>query len=207
MLQLKNISKSYNYQTIFKALTIAFAKGEKWAILGQNGSGKSTLLKIIASLEALDEGEIIWDNQLSEERSDVLRICAPYTQPLVELSTLENLTFASQFSAFRNGLNVREVFNLLPEDKRSENKPLKQLSSGMLQRVKLLLAVMADVPMLILDEPLSNLDIQGHEWYVKLVEDYLKNTLVLVGSNDPKEYSFCSRFIEMAEVPLQHGTI
>lgn len=207
MLQLENISKSYNYKTIFKSFSAELKAGEKWAVLGQNGSGKSTLLKIIASLESPDDGELIWSEKLKTERSDKLRICAPYTEPLMELSTLENLEFAFQFKPFRDNLKPMDVFNLLPKDKRSKDNPLKQLSSGMMQRVKLVLAILADVPLVILDEPLSNLDTQGHEWYLDLVKNYLNDSLVLVGSNDEKEYSFCSRFINMAELPLQHGSV
>ena len=207
MLSFNEVTKRYNYQTIFENFSVNFGAGEKWAIIGQNGSGKSTLLKIVANLEPIDHGSLEWGEQSSMERQSMLRLCAPYTQPLMDMSTHENLEFAAKFGGFRGGLNANDIFQMLPEDKRSEDKPIKLLSSGMLQRVKLLLAMMTKVPVVLLDEPLSNLDEQGAEWYHHLVAEYLQDTLMLVGSNDAKEYSFCTHYIKMGEVPLQHGSI
>ena len=74
----------------------------------------------------------------------------------------------------------------------SKNKQLKYFSSGMKQRVKLILALCADTPLLLLDEPTSNLDDQGINWYKDLVAKFTSNRLVIVCSNQAHEYEFCT---------------
>ena len=207
MLRLRELTKKYHFKPVFQGVNVDINAGEKWAIIGQNGSGKSTILKVIAGLESYDDGDLEWSDHFPDELSQRVKICAPYTSPIMNLSTVENLQFLQNFHAFRNKLNVNEVFELLPEDKRSANKPLTSLSSGMLQRVKLLLSMLPEVPMVILDEPLSNLDFQGVEWYENLVDMFLDKTTVLVGSNDEKEYSFCTKFIKMGSIPSQYGKL
>jgi ABC-type multidrug transport system ATPase subunit len=77
------------------------------------------------------------------------------------------------------------------------NKPVGDYSSGMKQRVKLAQAIFSDTPALLLDEPCTNLDHQGVEQYRDWMEEYSKNRLVIVASNDPREYFFCREVVEI----------
>ncbi len=124
----------------------------------------------------------------------------------MKFSILENLDFAATFTPFRGGMNSRDVFQLLPEKKRHKSKPIALLSSGMIQRVKLLLAIMADVPLVGLDEPLTNLDDEGVQWYTEMVSKYLTNSTVLVASHNPEEYSLCDRVIRLGTLTLPQDT-
>jgi ABC-type multidrug transport system ATPase subunit len=69
----------------------------------------------------------------------------------------------------------------------------------MKQRLKLALAFCADTPMLMLDEPTSNLDTQGVDWYLNLVQQYAQNRLTIVCSNQQHEYSFCNNILSIAD--------
>ena len=71
-------------------------------------------------------------------------------------------------------------------------KHIDELSSGMNQRVRLILTICADVPVLFLDEPCSNLDSQGVAWYEEMISRYAGDKLVFVASNDPREYTYCT---------------
>jgi ABC-type multidrug transport system ATPase subunit len=82
---------------------------------------------------------------------------------------------------------------------KSENKLIKYFSSGMKQRLKLILAFCADTPMLMLDEPTSNLDTQGVDWYLGLVEQFAHNRLTIICSNQEHEYSFCKNKLSIAD--------
>ncbi len=195
-LEIQKAGKHYQYKWVYRNLSLRANKGEKIAIIGQNGSGKSTLLKAIAGLESLDEGKIAYQNQQVMADKNY-SFCAPYTAIIEDFSTLENLEFAKTFKPWRNQMTSLEVAMLLPEDKRNFEKPIKLLSSGMIQRVKLLLAIMANVPLVCLDEPLSNLDDEGMQWYHQLVETYLTETLVFVAGNNSNEFSFCSEVINL----------
>jgi ABC-type multidrug transport system ATPase subunit len=69
----------------------------------------------------------------------------------------------------------------------------------MKQRTKLALAFCSDTAMLMLDEPTSNLDTQGVDWYLGLVETYAANRLTIVCSNQAHEYSFCKQQINITD--------
>jgi ABC-type multidrug transport system ATPase subunit len=77
------------------------------------------------------------------------------------------------------------------------DKQIRYFSSGMKQRVKLGLAVLSEVSLTILDEPLTNLDEKGKQWYYQLIEKYTSDKIVIVGSNRNDEYAFCKNFISI----------
>lgn len=207
---LDNLGKHYNNQWIINSFNFTFREGEKYALIGENGSGKSTLLKTIVGLEATDQGDLVYacgSDQWIDLDNSMYSFVAPYTDPILEFTTLENFKFAHQFKSFRDGLLPSDIFDLLPQNKRSSTKPLKLLSSGMIQRVKLIMALLANVSLVCLDEPLSNIDEEGEVWYKAIIENYLQNTTIIIASNKIAEYSFCNEFIKMGELPLQHGKI
>ena len=70
-------------------------------------------------------------------------------------------------------------------------------SSGMKQRLKLSLAFLTDSQVLLLDEPTSNFDAKAIDWYLKLIENYSKDRLVIVGSNQEYEYGFCKSKLDI----------
>jgi ABC-type multidrug transport system ATPase subunit len=82
---------------------------------------------------------------------------------------------------------------------------VKNFSSGMKQRLKLTLAIMSDTPLLLLDEPLSNLDENGATWYQQMVRDFAGDRTIVVCSNmNEKEIGFCHEkiFLEKTEVKI-----
>ena len=79
------------------------------------------------------------------------------------------------------------------------DKPIADYSSGMKQRVKLAQAIFSDTPVLLLDEPCSNLDQQGVGQYNSWIEQYSKDRLVIIASNDEREYHFCKERIRIED--------
>ena len=69
----------------------------------------------------------------------------------------------------------------------------------MKQRVKLAQAIFAQAPVLLLDEPCTNLDQAGIDQYHALVDKYCREKLVIVSSNDPQEYGFCREILRMSD--------
>jgi len=106
--------------------------------------------------------------------------------------------FHFQFKTFRDGLDTNGVIDLLGLHA-SKDKMIRYFSSGMKQRTKLALAFCADTPMLMLDEPTSNLDAQGVDWYLNLVTQFTNNRLTIICSNQPNEYGFCSELINITD--------
>ena len=69
----------------------------------------------------------------------------------------------------------------------------------MKQRVKLALAIFSEVPLLLLDEPTTNLDKQGVTWYLDLVKQFTKDRILVICSNDPREFDFCEKKIALED--------
>ncbi len=78
-------------------------------------------------------------------------------------------------------------------------KQIRYYSSGMKQRIKLAQAIFSDAPLLLLDEPCTNLDVNGYELYQRLIQDYAKNKTIVVSSNDINEFSFCENVINVMD--------
>lgn len=197
---LNNVGRRFNKEWIFKNIDFNFTDANKYAILGPNGSGKSTLLSIILGSLSPSEGEINYNNSQPvrvEEIYQYISFAAPYLDLVEEFTLQETIDFHFQFKAYASGLNAQKVLELLGL-KKSQDKALKHFSSGMKQRTKLALACCANTPILILDEPTSNLDEQGIAWYLDLIAQYASEKMIIVGSNQEHEYAFCEHKLNIS---------
>lgn len=190
---LENIGRRFNRDWIFKGVDYTFVSGKIYAVLGPNGSGKSTLLQVLNGSLSPSAGKI---NYFFEEKSveidDVyqhLSLAAPYLELIEEFTLSEMIDFHFKFKPYVTGVNKNEIIALLAMES-SKNKLIKYFSSGMKQRLKLAIAFCSDTPMLMLDEPTSNLDAQGVDWYLSLVQKFASNRLTIICSNQLHEYSF-----------------
>lgn len=199
---LNNLGRRFNKEWIFRNIDFTFELGQKYALLGPNGSGKSTLLSVLLGNLTPSEGQILYQNNntevLPEEIYKHISLAAPYLDLVEEFTLQETIDFHFQFKSYLPGFNAAAVLDLLALSK-AEDKPLKYFSSGMKQRTKLALAFCADTAILALDEPTSNLDTQGINWYLDLVSRFSNKRLVLVGSNQENEYSFCPHKLNITD--------
>jgi ABC-type multidrug transport system ATPase subunit len=185
---LHQISKKFVNDKIFKDLNLHVSHQSKVAILGNNGSGKSTLLQILAGYRSVNAGKVEWkfeNDAVSKEKVFTKIVLASPFQELIEDFTLsEIIDFHLNFK--KTSFTKKEILTL-PDIKLSENKPIKFFSSGMRQRVKLLLAIIADVDTYFFDEPTTNLDQSGIEWYQYLITNFLSKKTIIVASNNLEE--------------------
>lgn len=201
-IKLESAGKRFQYDWIFKNLNQTIPEGTALAITGSNGSGKSTLLKCIAALNPLTEGKITYDfknRRISD--SDIfnyLVISAPYLELPEEFQLLELLAFHFKFKYPVHGMTFEAMMDRMYLEGH-KNKPISQFSSGMKQRLKLGLCLFSNVPLVLLDEPTSNLDEKGINWYLELIGDYAKNKTLLICSNDEREYGFCHHKIHIED--------
>lgn len=201
-LQLNQISKRFQFDWIFRDLTLDIPPYSHWAITGSNGSGKSTLVKCISGLQPLTSGKITYSidgNNISD--SDIFRylvMSAPYMELTEEFSLYELLTFHFKFKSPIASLSLEEMMDIMYLKEHRE-KPVFQFSSGMKQRLKLGLCFFSKINLILLDEPTSNLDEKGVAWYLHLVKEFSKDKTLFVCSNDPKEYGFCPNEIKIED--------
>lgn len=202
-ISLEKIGKRFNYDWIFRGLDFRFEKANSYAILGPNGSGKSTLLQILAGSLHASEGSLSY---LSDDHTPLpaeglfrsLSMTAPYLELVEEFSLRELLRFHGQFKPFIGGVTPESMAHAVGLEK-ALDKPIRLYSSGMKQRAKLAQAIFSDTPLLLLDEPCTNLDAAGIALYRDLVDRYAAERLLIVSSNDPQEYAPCRVRLELSE--------
>lgn len=191
-ISLTDAGKRFNRDWIFRHLTYEFSAGQSYAIIGPNGSGKSTLLQVLSGAMQLNEGTGEWiiDNEkLADDNIyNNVSICAPYLEVVEEMNLAEFFEFHQNFKALL--ISVEKIISLLGLENAAK-KQIRNYSSGMRQRVKLAQAIFSDVPVVLLDEPCTNLDSAGIQLYHSLINDYCNNRMVVVSSNDEVEYGFC----------------
>lgn len=202
-ISLTDAGKRFNRDWIFRHLNYEFLAGQSYAIIGPNGSGKSTLLQVLSGGMQLSEGKGKWFNSDSpidpESVYNHISICAPYLELIEEMNLLEFLDFHGNFKPFLASVSMNDIVSIVGLTNTRE-KQIRYYSSGMKQRVKLAQAIFSDVPIVLLDEPCTNLDAKGVSLYHDLIKAYCKERLVIVSSNDEVEYSFCESRIDMKEL-------
>lgn len=199
-ISLTDAGKRFNRDWIFRHLTYEFSAGQSYAIVGPNGSGKSTLLQVLSGSMQVNEGNGEWsvDNKKLELEKvyNYISICAPYLEVVEEMTLIEFLDFHAGFKPFLSSITSEKIISILSLEN-AVNKQIRNYSSGMKQRVKLAQAIFSDVPVVLLDEPCTNLDSTGIQLYHSLVNEYCKNRMVVVSSNDEVEFSFCKEKISL----------
>lgn len=203
--QFTDAGKRFNRDWIFRHVTYQFEPGQTYAITGPNGSGKSTLLQTISGSMEASEGTCSW--RIEDRKKAVIEaeqiyryvtIAAPYLEVIEEMTVLEFLRFHSDFKPFLPGFTPEDIVRLA-ELEAAANKQIRYYSSGMKQRVKLAQAIFSDSPLLLLDEPCTNLDQSGYQLYHRLIEGYTAGKTIIVSSNDVQEYSFCQHHLSILD--------
>jgi ABC-type multidrug transport system ATPase subunit len=216
---LTDVGKRFNRDWIFRHLTYEFSSSISYAITGPNGSGKSTLLQLIAGAIEASEGSMKYEilsakpdsnhddlkstnhytnRSGSKEIFQQISLAAPYLELVEEMTAFEFLEFHHNFKPILAGEDTTSaLYHVGLESAR--NKQVRYFSSGMKQRLKLGQAIFSDTPVLLLDEPCTNLDEAGIHLYHQLINKYCVNRLVIVSSNDSVEYDFCKNRISVTD--------
>lgn len=200
-IELQHIAKHFGREVVFQGIHLTLASGSRTALLGPNGSGKSTLLQVIAGATIPTAGVVqhyVADTMVPQE--EVYRqvaIAAPYLGLYEDLSLQQAIEFHARFKPLLSGIGPAELARIAYLEQ-ALHKPVLHFSSGMKQRLKLALAILSDTPLLLLDEPTSNLDAEAIEWYRRLLRQNLgQRTLVVASNRQVVEHELCESTIEI----------
>lgn len=198
---LSHIAKHFGREVVFRGVDLTLAAGSRTAILGPNGSGKSTLLQVIGGAMIPTEGSI--EHRLQgrilpqEEVYRHVAIAAPYLGLYEDLSLREVISFHARFKPLLPGITPEDIARIAYLEG-AMDKQVVHFSSGMKQRLKLALAILSATPLLLLDEPTSNLDAQATGWYRSLVREHVgQRTLVVASNHLAQEHEVCDTTIEV----------
>lgn len=203
-IEVKNLSKRFGLSWVIKDFNFLFQEGSKTAINGPNGSGKSTLLRLLNGQLIPNQGDLIYTSNKRAELthqnvSRFINTYGPYTELIEELTCIELAQIHSNLRPLQNSLSVNDLWERVGWTKKITKRPVAVLSSGMKQRLKLLLALGTESEAVFLDEPTSNLDDEGKLWYLNLVEDWLADRTLIVASNENADFQMCTEIIEQEQ--------
>ncbi|MDA0377912.1 MAG: ABC transporter ATP-binding protein [Bacteroidetes bacterium] len=195
-LEIRQLGHRFGQRVLFRRVDHVFDGGVTTAITGSNGSGKSTLVRILAGLTRPTKGDVLLQVDGAEvdmERRPLLcGMVAPYLNVYDGFSPRENLEFlASARGLHHRAERVESALERVQLTDRADD-PVGTFSSGMIQRVRLACAILADPPVLLLDEPTATLDARGVGIVRAIVEEASgRGCVVIVATNEPDEAAAC----------------
>ncbi len=201
-IDLENISKRFVREWIIKGCNYSFESGNAYAITGPNGSGKSSFAQLLTGYSTPTSGKITFrqNNEVLEVEKvyQYLSFASPYMELIEEFTLMELLNFHFKMRAPLQNVQVADLPELI-QLSRARDKEIRNFSSGMKQRLKLGLAFYTKSELIILDEPTTNLDETGVQWYLERIEEFTKDKVLIVCSNQEREYQFCNKKLSLLE--------
>jgi len=202
-LKVSGIGKHYGETLVFKNISFQLNQGDVLAITGWNGSGKSTLLRIIAGLVKPSTGQVeMFFNAEPiprESRRRFIGMVAPALSVYDELTGLESMEFFCRVRGLAcNRNDCLDIIDLVGLAEHT-TKMCREYSSGMKQRLKLAQALLHEPPLLLLDEPATNLDSKGIEILEQIISDQRQSGMTVIASNEKREADYADKVINLSE--------
>lgn len=208
----KNVSKVYGDTTVVDNVTFNIAQGSVTAIIGPNGAGKSTLAKMMMGLIQPTGGTISVDNKKPHDiRTSIGYVPQRFTyNPKVPITVGEFLRLSLHVAGkheYEKTAIIQERFddvglvNVL-------DKKLHQLSGGQLQRILIARALLTDKTLLVLDEPVAGVDIEGRKSIYELLKDLNKKlgmTIILISHELDVVFNYSDQVLCINRLMLCHG--
>lgn len=200
-IKIEKLEKKFRKEWIFTDFSYLFEQGNSYALTGPNGSGKSTLLKTLSFYSLPTKGSIILiesnGKEISEDKAySHISFTAPYLQLIEEFTLSELLDFTVK-TRLIPPITLGE-FEKFIDLQPGAQKLIANYSSGMRQKIKLGIALSSNRPILLLDEPCTNLDRKAKDWFFEKLQ-FLKDKLIIIASNEKEEIDFCQKSISILD--------
>ncbi len=204
--ELTQVKKRFKNDWVLWGVDLRIEENTSWAVTGPNGSGKSTLLKILSGHLSPSKGQRKFFRGLHEiplpEIYREVAFAAPYIDLIEEFKLEEAISFHRKLKPPLRDLDSRELISILGFEQH-RNKELRFFSSGMKQRLKLALACCSAAPLLLLDEPTSNLDEAGIRWYQDLLAEFSPGRTLVIASNVEEDLQSCQNRVHVLDFKRQ----
>ena len=186
-LEVRNLSKSYGKNEVLKEIDFDFESGKIYGLIGRNGSGKTTFFNCLNEDVTVDEGKFYLEDKYGRNYLNTSDIGYVISTPVVPefLTGKEFLEFYIDINKDRitNLKTVDEYFDLVKIDKESQNKLLKDYSHGMKNKMQMLINIISNPKVILLDEPLTSLDIVVQEDMKKLLKSLKKDHIIIFSTH------------------------
>lgn len=165
IIRFEHVTKTYGQTTVLKNINFELEEGKFYTLLGASGSGKSTILNLIAGLLEVTAGKIYLDgkciNSLPANKRDIHTVFQSYAL-FPHMSVYDNVSFALSIKKYNKEVTAQKVADALKLVRLEgyENRSIQSLSGGQRQRVAIARAIVDEPRLILLDEPLSALDLK-----------------------------------------------
>ena len=186
-LTIKNLTKTYGEKVVLKDIDFTFEEGKIYGLIGRNGAGKTTFFNCLNEDVEIDKGEVILSNEYGENKLTTEDIGYVISTPTVPefLTGKEFLTFFLEINKdkIKEEKSMEEYFDLVKINKEDQDKLLKEYSHGMKNKMQMLINFIANPKVLLLDEPLTSLDIVVQEEMKQVLKNMKKDHILIFSTH------------------------
>jgi len=203
-LRAENLAQRFNRRLVWQNVSLEVRNKEILGITGDNGSGKTTLLRALCGLLTPTSGKVTLTVEgITVETDAIIRhlgFVAPYLTVYEEFTPLEHCAIIANMHGAV--LEIDYANELLAKFRLYErrNDEIRGFSSGMKQRMKYVLALLFRVPLLVLDEPMTNLDEAGTTAVETLIRDHQEHGgACIIATNDARDLALCTKRLAVTD--------
>ena len=206
-LSLKNISKKYKDKEILKNITFDIKEGELVCILGPSGCGKTTLLNIIGGFVSDYSGDVLLSNEninnIPPEKREIATVFQSYGL-FTHKNVIDNVSYGLKLLKIDRNTREKRAQEMLEKVGLAgyDKKKIKELSGGEQQRVAIARSMVLNPKLLLLDEPLSNLDVHLRDVMrkeIKRIQKQFGVTMIIVTHDQEDAFKLADRVIVINE--------
>ena len=184
---IKNLTKSYGEKTILKDIDFTFEEGKIYGLIGRNGAGKTTFFNCLNEDIEIDSGKFILSDEYGENKLKTEDIGYVISTPTVPefLTGKEFLTFFLEINKdkIKDEKTIDDYFDLVKISKEDQDKLLKEYSHGTKNKMQMLINFIANPKVLLLDEPLTSLDIVVQEEMKQVLKNMKKDHILIFSTH------------------------
>ncbi len=182
LLKIENLNKKYYNKTAINNIDLTLEQGKIYGLLGPNGSGKTTLMKVIAGLHKQTSGNVLLNNEPLSYKSKANLSYMPTENFLYDSFKVKDAVqfYADMYEDFQK----ENAFNLLKEINVDTEFRISKLSSGLVGKLKVALALSRNVNLYMLDEPLNGVDVLSRDVIMDLItRSYSENKTIIISTH------------------------
>ncbi len=203
----KNVTKNFEKKEVLKGINFEFEKGKIYGLLGRNGAGKTTFFNCLNDDIKIDSGEFIIEENEKQRKVEIDDIGYVLSTPTVPefLTGREFLKFFLEINqkTIQNPKTIDEYFDFMKIQKEDRDKLLKDYSHGMKNKMQMLVNIIANPNILLLDEPLTSLDVVVAEEMKQMLKGIKKDHIIIFSTHIMElALSLCDEI-----VLLNHGIL
>ena len=186
-LEIHDLEKSYGKKEVLKNINFTFEDGKIYGLLGRNGAGKTTFFNALNSDIPIDEGRFYLEDEFGKHKLQTTDIGYVVSTPIVPefLTGREFLKFYLDINKDKidNLKDLDYYFDLVKLTKEDQDLLLREYSHGMKNKIQILVNIIANPKVILLDEPLTSLDIVVQEDMKKILKDLKENHIIIFSTH------------------------